>query len=64
MADYGLIINGEKVSTDKTFSVINPATEEVLAECPIATKAQLDAAVNAAVPLDAKATCLIDKYFA
>ena len=42
MADYGLIINGEKVSTDKTFSVINPATEEVLAECPIATKAQLD----------------------
>ena len=48
MADYGLIINGEKVSTDKTFSVINPATEEVLAECPIATKAQLDAAVNAA----------------
>lgn len=48
MSDYGLIINGEKVSTANTFSVINPATEEVLAKCPAASKEQLDQAVAAA----------------
>jgi acyl-CoA reductase-like NAD-dependent aldehyde dehydrogenase len=48
MADYGLIINGEKIATTDFFDVINPATEETVAQCPIATKEQLDDAVNAA----------------
>jgi acyl-CoA reductase-like NAD-dependent aldehyde dehydrogenase len=48
MAEYGLIINGEKVATAETFGVINPATEEIVGQCPIATKEQLDDAVAAA----------------
>lgn len=48
MADYGLIINGEKIATSETFGVLNPATEEVVGLCPIATEQQLDDAVNAA----------------
>jgi acyl-CoA reductase-like NAD-dependent aldehyde dehydrogenase len=48
MSDFGLIINGEKVATAETFGVINPATEETVDQCPIATKEQLDAAVDAA----------------
>ena len=48
MTDYGLIINGEKVATEDSFPVTNPATEEVVAQCPFATHAQLDAAVRAA----------------
>ncbi|HEY7776178.1 MAG TPA: aldehyde dehydrogenase family protein [Kineobactrum sp.] len=48
MTDYHMIINGQKVSSDATFPVINPANETVLAECPKATPAQLDQAVAAA----------------
>jgi acyl-CoA reductase-like NAD-dependent aldehyde dehydrogenase len=48
MSDYGLIINGKKVFSNNTFSVLNPANEEVVAECPIASKEQLDEAVSAA----------------
>ena len=48
MSDYGMIINGQKVYSENTFSVVNPANEEVLAECPIATKEHLDQAVDAA----------------
>ncbi len=48
MADYGLIINGEKIATSEYFGVINPATEEIVGQCPIASKDQLDDAVNAA----------------
>ncbi len=48
MSDFGLIINGKKVATAETFGVINPATEEIVAQCPIATEEQLDAAVSAA----------------
>lgn len=48
MSDYGLIIDGNKVATEKTFPVINPATEDVFAECPAASKEQLDKAVAAA----------------
>lgn len=48
MSDYGLIINGKKVFSSNTFSVLNPANEEVIAECPIASKDQLDEAVSAA----------------
>jgi len=48
MDAYNLIIGGEKVDGAATFDVVNPATEEVLAKCPRADAAQLDAAVAAA----------------
>lgn len=48
MAEFGLIIDGKKIATAETFGVINPATEEIVGECPIASKAQLDQAVAAA----------------
>lgn len=48
MSDFGLIINGKKVTTAESYGVINPATEQIVAQCPIATQADLDAAVDAA----------------
>ena len=48
MSDYGLIINGEKIVTESTFAVKNPANEKVVADCPIATKDHLNSAVKAA----------------
>jgi acyl-CoA reductase-like NAD-dependent aldehyde dehydrogenase len=45
---YSLLIGGKLVAGDQTMDVINPATEEVLAKCPRASKAQLDQAVAAA----------------
>ena len=36
------------VPGDQTMAVLNPATEEVLAQCPRASKSQLDTAVAAA----------------
>jgi acyl-CoA reductase-like NAD-dependent aldehyde dehydrogenase len=48
MSDYGLIINGDKIACEDAFPVINPANEEVVAECPIATEEQLNDAVKAA----------------
>lgn len=48
MAEYDLIIDGKRVAADTSFSVINPATETSAGECPIATREQLDAAVDAA----------------
>ncbi len=48
MSDYKLLIDGALVDGDAQMDVINPATEEVLAKCPRASKAQLDAAVAAA----------------
>ena len=48
MSDYGLIINGNKVATEDSFPVLNPANEETVARCPIATRDQLDDAVKAA----------------
>jgi len=47
---WSLIINGKKVpgSSGKTFSVINPATEKVIALVPEATKEDVDQAVRAA----------------
>jgi acyl-CoA reductase-like NAD-dependent aldehyde dehydrogenase len=48
MSDYKIIIGGEKISTAETFPVINPATEEVIAQCPKATTEQVDQAVDAA----------------
>lgn len=48
MGHYNLIIDGERVQVDQSFPVINPATEEVVAECPLATEADLNRAVEAA----------------
>src|SRR5262245_36115953 len=46
--DYNLLIVGKRVPGDRTMPVLNPATEEVLAQCPRASKNQLDTAVAAA----------------
>ncbi|MGI9316307.1 MAG: aldehyde dehydrogenase family protein, partial [bacterium] len=46
--DFKHLINGELVSSEGTFDVINPSTEEVFARCPDASKDQLDEAVAAA----------------
>jgi acyl-CoA reductase-like NAD-dependent aldehyde dehydrogenase len=45
---YGLIIGGEKVATAETTEVRDPATGETVGECPVATRADLDRAVDAA----------------
>jgi acyl-CoA reductase-like NAD-dependent aldehyde dehydrogenase len=45
---FRLLINGQLVAGASTFDVINPATEQVIAACPRADAAQLDAAVAAA----------------
>ena len=46
--DYKLLINGALVNGAATMQVLNPATEEVLADCPTASEAQLNEAVEAA----------------
>ncbi|MDA8712501.1 aldehyde dehydrogenase family protein [Alphaproteobacteria bacterium] len=46
--DYKLLINGALVDGAATMQVLNPATEEVLADCPTASEAQLNEAVEAA----------------
>lgn len=48
MSEYKLLINGALVEGDATLDVINPATEETVATCARASKAQLDQAVAAA----------------
>ncbi len=48
MREFKLLINGQLVSGAMTFDVINPATEEVLAEAPRADHMQLEEAVSAA----------------
>ena len=48
MSDYNLLIDGKMIPGDLTMPVLNPATEEVLAQCPRASKSQLDKAVAAA----------------
>lgn len=48
MDEYYLIIDGKKVTTEKTFDVINPATGTVFAQAPDCSPAQLDMAVKAA----------------
>lgn len=48
MSEYHLIIDGQKVAAGDTFPVINPATEEVIAQCPKASLEDLDNAVAAA----------------
>ena len=46
--DYKLLINGALVDGAGSMPVLNPATEEVLADCPTASEAQLNKAVDAA----------------
>jgi acyl-CoA reductase-like NAD-dependent aldehyde dehydrogenase len=48
MDAFKLLIDGRLVAGDKTMPVINPATEETLAECPRASVDQLNQAVAAA----------------
>ena len=48
MNEFKLLINGELVAGDATMNVINPATEQVLAQCPRGSKSQLDEAVASA----------------
>jgi acyl-CoA reductase-like NAD-dependent aldehyde dehydrogenase len=47
-ADFHHLIDGELVGSPLSFEVINPATATAFARCPLATRAQLDAAVAAA----------------
>ena len=46
--DFRLLIGGQLVAGSTSTSVINPATEEPVAECPRASEAQLEAAIAAA----------------
>jgi acyl-CoA reductase-like NAD-dependent aldehyde dehydrogenase len=45
---YDLVIDGEKVATSEHFEIRDPGTGEVVGECPIATRDDLDRAVAAA----------------
>ena len=54
MTEYKLTINGQAVAGESFFDVINPSTEEVIGKAPHATKAQVDAAVDAAAAAQAK----------
>jgi hypothetical protein len=42
MQQYGLIIGGRKIVTDRALGVRNPATGEVFAQCPVAEMHHLD----------------------
>ena len=48
MRRFKPLMNGKLVSGTATRAVINPATEDVLADAPLADRAQLDEAVAAA----------------
>jgi acyl-CoA reductase-like NAD-dependent aldehyde dehydrogenase len=48
MSEFSMTIGGQQVATQATFDVINPATGELVAPCPNASKSDLDAAVAAA----------------
>lgn len=48
MGEFKLLINGQLVRGAAALSVINPSTEDILAEAPLADLAQLNAAVAAA----------------
>ena len=48
MSDYSMLINGESVTAENTFEVINPATETVITTVPEASLTQLNEAVTAA----------------
>jgi aldehyde dehydrogenase (NAD+) len=46
--DYRMLVNGQLVSGSATLDVVNPATEEVVASVPDATREDLDKAIAAA----------------
>jgi acyl-CoA reductase-like NAD-dependent aldehyde dehydrogenase len=48
MADFSMVIDGEAHRASAWFDVVNPATEEVAGQAPAATRADLDAAMEAA----------------
>ena len=48
MSEFKMLINGDLVSSEESQGVINPATEEVFAQCPMASSSQLEDAVSAA----------------
>ncbi len=48
MPEFGLIIDGRKGSADEWLDIRNPATGELVGQCPVATRARLDEAVAAA----------------
>ena len=48
MSDFTMTINGKSVPGDSTFGVVNPATGKVFAQAPECSRAQLDAAMEAA----------------
>jgi len=48
MKGYNLLINGEMVAGTSTMPVLNPATEEILTDCPRSSEEQLNEAVLAA----------------
>ncbi|MBR1256362.1 aldehyde dehydrogenase family protein [Bradyrhizobium sp. AUGA SZCCT0240] len=48
MNEFKLLIGGRLVSTTDTVNVINPATEEVLAACPVASQNDVEETVAAA----------------
>jgi acyl-CoA reductase-like NAD-dependent aldehyde dehydrogenase len=48
MSQYSLTIGGKAVTTAKTFNVLNPADESIVAACPEATTALVDEAVQSA----------------
>jgi acyl-CoA reductase-like NAD-dependent aldehyde dehydrogenase len=48
MTDYTMSIDGKRELSERTFAVLNPATEEVVGRAPECTPDRLDAAVAAA----------------
>lgn len=48
MSDFKMLINGALVAGDRETGVVDPATEETFAQCPRASRGQLDEAVAAA----------------
>jgi aminoglycoside phosphotransferase (APT) family kinase protein len=48
MSEFRLLIDGELIDSDLAMDVINPATEQVIAQCHRASKRQLDMAVTSA----------------
>lgn len=48
MSEFNLVIDGQLIQTEETFSVINPGDETVVAECPKGNVDLLDQAVAAA----------------
>ena len=48
MQNFSMTIGGKQIPTKESFEIFNPATGELVANCPNATMADLDNAVAAA----------------